>query len=283
MKDLISLYKIIGDENAKIEDRFRALFEIKENPLNKNFFIELEKGMETKSDLLAHEIIYVLGQIGNELSIDLIKKTLIKHKSNIVRHECAEALGALGRMEDIPILQEFSLFLDPLIGDSCLLAIKRIEDSNKTKFLEKNNKYSSIDPSIADEEKDICFLKKKFLNQAENLYNRYKSMFSLRNIDTVESSLILCEGLKDKNPLFSHEVAFVLGQMNKPETIPALIDRLDDIEEAPIVRHECAFALGSIATKDAVSCLLRNVNDCFKLVSESCIVGLDMCKKYKFD
>ena len=47
-------------------------------------------------------------------------------------------------------------------------------------------------------------------------------MFSLRNINTDASSLALCSGFKDTSALFRHEVAYVLGQMCKKVTIPAL-------------------------------------------------------------
>ena len=47
-------------------------------------------------------------------------------------------------------------------------------------------------------------------------------MFSLRNINTDASSLALCKGFNDQSALFRHEVAYVLGQMCKTVTIPAL-------------------------------------------------------------
>lgn len=49
-------------------------------------------------------------------------------------------------------------------------------------------------------------------------------MFGLRNICASESEavLALCDGFGDSSPLFRHEIAYVLGQVQSSVSIPAL-------------------------------------------------------------
>jgi deoxyhypusine monooxygenase len=41
--------------------------------------------------------------------------------------------------------------------------------------------------------------------------------------------------------LFKHEIAYVLGQMEHPASIPALVQALSDESEHAMVRHEVSF------------------------------------------
>lgn len=84
-------------------------------------------------------------------------------------------------------------------------------------------------------------------------------------------------GLQKGSVLFRHEVAFVLGQLQSPLSIPALKKVVENIEENDIVRHESVEALGSIGTDtcmEIIKCYLNDQND---LVRESCEIALDMC------
>ena len=101
-------------------------------------------------------------------------------------------------------------------------------------------------------------------------------MFSLRNRASKEAVLGLCEGFDDKSALFKHEIAYVLGQLQHPASVPALSKVLSDPSEAGIVRHECAEALGSIATPECFEILSKFKDDSEIVVRESCIVALDI-------
>lgn len=103
-------------------------------------------------------------------------------------------------------------------------------------------------------------------------------MFSLRNLQTDDSVLALSEGLRCKSALFRHEIAFVLGQLQKPISIPFLAANLKDHMENEMVRHECAEALGAIATDDCISLLNEYLTDDKRVVKESCVIALDMCE-----
>ncbi|OIR58759.1 MAG: deoxyhypusine hydroxylase [Amphiamblys sp. WSBS2006] len=275
--DVEGLVRCVEDEGCPIEKRFRAVFELK-NINTEEACHALLSGMGSSSVLLVHELVYVLGQMDGQVALGVLRETLRTHWSSIVRHECAEALGAQGCPSSLDILREFEGDKEELVAESCQLAIKRIEEKQKRKGCVGSEKYQSRDPSFPEErEMSVAELKGVLLDSGCSLYSRYKAMFKLRNTDTVAAGLALCEGLDDKNALFCHEIAFVLGQMGLEETVSFLAKKLDCFSVPEIVRHECAFSLGSIGNSVAVECLRKHREDSSRVVSESCIVGLDMC------
>lgn len=81
---------------------------------------------------------------------------------------------------------------------------------------------------------------------------------------------------KSEGALYLHELAYVLGQLQHPASVPALSAVLADRSVAAIVRHECAEALGSIASPECFAILRAHAEDAERVVRESCIVALDM-------
>ena len=65
-------------------------------------------------------------------------------------------------------------------------------------------------------------------------------MFSLRNLNSDDAAMALVSGLQDNSALFRHEIAYVLGQMQRPVTATALIAVLERKDEHRMVRHEAA-------------------------------------------
>lgn len=68
----------------------------------------------------------------------------------------------------------------------------------------------------------MAALKSKLLDTSLSLFERYRAMFTLRNIGTEDAVLALADGLKDSSALFRHEIAYVFGQLQHPASIPAL-------------------------------------------------------------
>lgn len=107
-----------------------------------------------------------------------------------------EALGAIGDPNVIPYLEKYRK--DPVseIADTCELALGRLKWL-KTKVnidnLQKNS-YSTIDPAPSMEITDMVVLKEILLDESKSLFDRYRAMFSLRNLGTMESTLALAEG-----------------------------------------------------------------------------------------
>ena len=62
-------------------------------------------------------------------------------------------------------------------------------------------------------------------------------MFALRNKGDETCILALAEGLKSKNALFRHEIAYVLGQIQSPLVTNQLLECLRDENEMDMVRN----------------------------------------------
>lgn len=187
-------------------------------------------------------------------------------------------MGAIGSPESKSILEKY--LHDPQIevAETCEIALDRVKWFETRKFENDENPYASVDPTPPADVKDIQQLEKILLDENETLFNRYRAMFSLRNLRTTESVLAISKGLKCKSALFRHEIAFVLGQLQEPCSVPYLVENLEDKLENEMVRHECAEALGAIADESCIDVLNRYLDDEKRVVKESCVIALDMCE-----
>jgi len=118
------------------------------------------------------------------------------------------------------------------------------------------------------------------LDESVSMFDRYRALFTLRNLNTKESCEAICQTLTKENfkcctPLLKHEVAFVLAQMEKvfEVAVPYLLEACKNPEEAPIVKHEGLVAIGEmIDDASLISDLLQHPDP---IVSESCAVALN--------
>ena len=192
-----------------------------------------------------------------------------------------EALGAIGHPEVLPVLEKYAK--DPVVevAETCEIALDRVKWATSVENPQSanaENPYASVDPSPPAASKNVEELTRILLDEHEKLYERYRAMFSLRNLRTVDSINAIGKGLKCSSALFRHEIAFVLGQLQHECSIGVLAKNLKDHLENEMVRHECAEALGAIATEECIQLLNEYLNDDKQVVKESCIVALDMCE-----
>lgn len=271
---------VLNDNNRPLKERFRALFTLK-NIGGLKAIEQIRNCFKDESALLKHELAYCLGQMQDPSAIYILTEVLKDvTQEPMVRHEAGEALGAIGDVSVIPVLQEYSKDSVPEVAETCELALHRLEwlKSNDSSTNLDKSPYMSVDPAPPTEINDVDKLEDILLNENFSLFERYRAMFSLRNICTPESVLALSKGLRAGSALFRHEIAFVLGQLQEEISVPYLQASLEDNEENEMVRHECAEALGSIATPDCFSILNKYLNDSKRVVKESCVIALDMCE-----
>jgi deoxyhypusine monooxygenase len=138
------------------------------------------------------------------------------------------------------------------------------------------SEYGSVDPAPASLGTDMEHMESILLDDDARMFERMRVVFKFRNIRTSHSCLALCEAFSSKSALLRHELAYVLGQMQMDEALPALIERLSDLDEHVMVRHEAAEALGAIGNLSAQPILESFLSDPFIEVSESCEVALDL-------
>lgn len=70
------------------------------------------------------------------------------------------------------------------------------------------------------------------------LKERFRALFTLKNINGPIAIECICECFRDDSALLKHELAYCLGQMQNQQAIPYLVAVLEDIQQEPMVRHE---------------------------------------------
>ncbi|XP_057671034.1 deoxyhypusine hydroxylase [Diorhabda carinulata] len=274
-----SIGNVLNDSTRPLKERFRALFTLR-NIGGEECIKCIESCFSDSSVLLKHELAYCLGQMQDERANPVLRRILEDSTQEpMVRHEAGEALGAIGSPENMEVLEKYKN--DPVVevAETCNLALDRIKwlQSQKQPTLSKNP-YNSVDPAPPSTDSNVEYLRKVLLDGSAPLFERYRAMFSLRNLQSKEAIDALGEALKHGSALFKHEIAFVLGQLQDERAITYLKQSLQDDNENEMVRHECAEALGAIATQECTEILTKYLRDPKRVVKESCEVALDMCE-----
>ncbi|XP_078177035.1 ARM repeat superfamily protein [Carex rostrata] len=126
--------------------------------------------------------------------------------------------------------------------------------------------------STPEMEKFLCEI---LIDQTQSISERFRTLFSLRNLHGPAPRDALIHATRDPSNLLAHEAAFALGQMQDPEAIPALVSVLQDLSLHPIVRHEAAEALGAIGLESTVTLLEETLlTDPAIEVRETCELAL---------
>merc|ERR1719418_484691 len=89
------------------------------------------------------------------------------------------------------------------------------------------------------------------------LKERFRALFTLKNIGGKEAIEEISKAFQDKSELLKHEVAYCLGQMGDKNAIPILSSVLQDLNQEPIVRHEAGEALGAIGDTSVLPMLIK--------------------------
>lgn len=120
------------------------------------------------------------------------------------------------------------------------------------------------------------YLVKQLLDPSLPISQRFRALFSLRNLRGPGPREALISATRDSSNLLAHEAAFALGQMQDKEAISALKNILENTESYhPIVRHEAAEALGAIGEADCVGVLSKTLReDPAQEVKETCSLAL---------
>jgi deoxyhypusine monooxygenase len=282
MSDQEALLKAYAEilVNGDVAKQMRTVFELKQ--LGGEAAIDCLAGALTSpSVLLGHEAAYVMGQMQNPHAIPALTAALENASLDpIVRHEAAEALGAICDPQSLEVLDRYADCDIRELAETCQIARdlirERIERKEKGGENVNTGGYTSVDPAIPAEETDVKLLRAHLLDQQQPLYKRYRAMFALRNLGTDESVMALAEGLQDPSALFQHEIAYIFGQMTHPASVPALKQALSNEGLHAMVRHEAAEALGSFGDEALLEFLRTFQQDGNPIVSQSCDVALDL-------
>jgi len=128
------LNSILIDEDARMFERMRVVFSLR-NMNSSESIKSLSNGFKSNSALLKHEIAYVMGQMQNKAALPYLIERLEDESEHVmVRHEAAEAIGAIGCMSTKEILEKYVKHELPEISESCEVALDLLLHNNKEKF-----------------------------------------------------------------------------------------------------------------------------------------------------
>lgn len=133
-----SLRDSLCSEATPLPVRFRALFSLKHlattsEPSGVAAIEAIAAAFASPSALLKHELAYCMGQTGNDAAVHPLRDVLSDVTEDpMVRHEAAEALGALGKAENLDLLKHFRdrEGEEVAVIETCEIAIDRIEWEN---------------------------------------------------------------------------------------------------------------------------------------------------------
>lgn len=111
-------------------------------------------------------------------------------------------------------------------------------------------------------------------DQSQPLTNRFRALFTLRNLGGPEAIDCISKCFDDPSALLKHELAYCLGQMQDEYAIPYLIRVLKDKKQEAMVRHEAGEALGAIGSPEVLNVLREYASDPQIEVAETCQLAL---------
>lgn len=146
---------------------------------------------------------------------------------------------------------------------------------NPSSDLRDSSTEDAVDDSFRVSSEMEDFLCNQLLDQEKPISERFRALFSLRNLKGERPRNALIRATRDSSNLLAHEAAFALGQMQDSVAVPALEAVLNDLSLHPIVRHEAAEALGAIALESNIPILKKSlVSDPAQEVRETCELAL---------
>ncbi|XP_017791047.1 PREDICTED: deoxyhypusine hydroxylase [Habropoda laboriosa] len=132
--DVEKLKEILLDENIPLFERYQAMFSLR-NIHTPESILALGEGLKVGSVLFKHEIAFVLGQLQEEIAVPHLEASLKDSKENeMVRHECAEALGSIATPDCFDILNKYINDNKRVVRESCVIALDMCEYENSSEF-----------------------------------------------------------------------------------------------------------------------------------------------------
>lgn len=211
-------------QNLSLPEKYRILFSLR-NCANASALAPLLKALEDGSALFRHDVAFALGQRQDSAAVRALIAVLNDPAENsMVRHEAAEALGAIGTAECLQPLRNHETSEVQELAETCVLARQRVEYMAANDVAEERSKFQSVDPTppldgvFTSEE-----LHDMLVNEGTDLFLRYRALFSLRNLGGKHAVQGMAECLKtSSSALLKHEIAYVLGQLQDEQAVACL-------------------------------------------------------------
>ncbi|CAM9115957.1 unnamed protein product [Chrysoparadoxa australica] len=125
------------DESLPLFERYRAMFSLR-NRGSEDDVLALGRALrECQGALLKHEVAYVLGQVQHVASVPALAESLQDEgEHHMVRHEAAEALGAIGGALAEELLKTHQQDSEAVVKESCVVALDTMDYWSQASFNE---------------------------------------------------------------------------------------------------------------------------------------------------
>jgi deoxyhypusine monooxygenase len=138
-EEVAAISALLLDPSLPLFDRYKAMFSLRNNG-SKAAVVALCKGLLDPSPLFRHEVAYVLGQLSHAASVEALKVAVLNPEEHeMVRHEAAEALGAIGTMECVEFLRNYLDNDTNMLKESCQVALDVVDYWNKEDMKNETN------------------------------------------------------------------------------------------------------------------------------------------------
>lgn len=128
------LQEILNDQDKPLFERYRAMFRLRDMGTDEACRA-LATAFNDPSALLKHEVAYIFGQICNPVVVeDLTKVVNTETEAPMVRHEAAEALGAIATDSVLPVLRDHLTDKDDVVRESAIVALDMYEYENSNEM-----------------------------------------------------------------------------------------------------------------------------------------------------
>ena len=318
-KDIAAFASVLVDQSRPIRDRFRALFTLrsmtgrpgaadalisalamKTNNNNSNddddpAFLAAAKTTKTcrlRADaLFRHEVAFALGQMQSKKATSALISVLKNEcEHGMTRHECAEALGAIGDDSAVDVLREMHEDETQCreVRETASLALRRIEHVTKKKKKKKSaaivgarvgskkettavgiaekdddddddvRRAYSVDPVPAmDASVETDTLAAIILDDTADIWERYGAMFALRN--RAQETFGLAKTRENERVV--ELCSSTLGKTLRSETV-----------HSALLKHEICYVLGQLREDDDNDIAREALFDCLEDPNEHAMV-----------
>jgi deoxyhypusine monooxygenase len=121
--DIPKYQQTLTDQTVPLFDRYKAMFSLRNNG-SKAAVLALCLGLKDPSPLFRHEVAYVLGQLAHPASSSALMDSVTDGAEHeMVRHEAAEALGAIGTSDCVEFLEKYVDSPALMLKESCVVAL----------------------------------------------------------------------------------------------------------------------------------------------------------------
>jgi deoxyhypusine monooxygenase len=229
------LHRKLIEGGLTLPQKYRVLIGLR-NCANASALDALLLALKDNSALFRHDVAFALGQRQDAAAIEALTRLLDDPcEHSMVRHEAAEALGAIGTPECMEPVKRHACSSVAEVRDTCVLAQQRMEFLSSTIDCQEGcSRYQSVDPtpplpsSVPESE-----LTRLLLEDNIPLFDRYRALFALRDRggSRAVSSMATCLQTSG-SALLKHEIAYVLGQMLDPSSV-ACLKRVLQVQPSP--------------------------------------------------